>query len=125
MKELILKKQYPLEAEILREIIKYLKTELGKRILFFERRNSGASYRKDGKWAGWYYQAYFPNKRITAGMPDLLVIKRNFNLFTIEVKQENGKLLPSQQIVKSELETLGIDYLIARNVNEVKTYLEI
>ena len=112
------------EADILRDVVAYLKSELGRKVRYFERRNSGAAFRGNGEWAGWYYQAYFPNKRITSGMPDLTIISNNFNLILVELKSKTGKLSPSQQIARNELEKTGIKYLIAHEVSDVKNLLE-
>ena len=59
------------------------------------------------------------------GFPDLTSISLEGVYTHIEVKQENGRLSPTQKMTISKLNDYNCDVIVVRSLQEVKEYYEI
>ena len=106
----------PLEKEIQRACLQYLKILENQGRLMAWRANAGMMFGeyKGKKWAA---------KLGEAGQPDIFCWYAGW-LWALEIKREKGKMSDSQIAWQKKAEKLGVRYHIIRSVDELKEIIK-
>jgi len=97
----------PLESEIQKSIIDYLKIKKH----FFMKINTVGIYKKATG-------SYIPSQSV--GAPDILVFTDGGYTVCLEIKTKTGKLSEYQKLWKQKAEDVGMEYYIIHNLNELQ-----
>lgn len=101
------------EQNLSRQVVQYLRFS---KIMFFHPAN-------ESRRTIWEQKQFKDNGGI-AGTPDLCLMFNNGRLVFLELKTESGRQSPAQKEFQANAESLGFNYFIARNLDNVVELLK-
>jgi hypothetical protein len=103
------------EQEIHKAVVAHLKARSEPKVFFWHTPNEGKR--------GWVNAAALKAMGMTAGVPDLLILKAG-QLYALELKASSGRLMPSQRGVMERMMECGALVAVARSIDEALVTLE-
>jgi hypothetical protein len=103
------------EQEIHKAVVAHLKARSEPKVFFWHTPNEGKR--------GWVNAAALKAMGMTAGVPDLLILKAG-QLYALELKAPSGRLMPSQRGVMERMMECGALVAVARSIDEALVTLE-
>lgn len=104
------------EQEIHKAVVLHLEMRAQKPLFFWHTPNEGKR--------GWVNAAALKAMGMTAGIPDLLILKDG-KMYGLELKSAKGILTPSQRLVMANLGSCGAEVAVARSLDEALVTLEV
>lgn len=103
------------EQEIHKAVVSHLNARSEPRVFFWHTPNEGKR--------GWVNAAALRAMGMTAGVPDLLILKAG-QLHALELKAPGGRLTPSQRLIMERMESCGAQTAVAHSLDEALVTLE-
>ncbi|WP_442894952.1 VRR-NUC domain-containing protein [Bradyrhizobium sp. AZCC 1578] len=103
------------EQEIHKAVVAHLNARSEPRVFFWHTPNEGKR--------GWVNAAALKAMGMTAGVPDLLILKAG-QLHALELKAPGGRLTPSQRLILERMESCGAQTAVAHSIDEALVTLE-
>jgi hypothetical protein len=99
------------EGDLKKAVIDYLQYKQNQGALYWERLNSGAAFKWNGK-------KFYRIQLCREGTSDLEVLSNGVTYF-LELKSKKGKPTEVQRLFRDQVEAQGARYLVIRDVAEV------
>jgi hypothetical protein len=103
------------EQQIQKAVVQHLRVRAEPRVFFWSTPNEGRR--------GWVNAAALKAMGMTAGVPDLLILKAG-QLHALELKAAKGRLTPSQRGVMQRMIECGALVAVAHSIDEALVTLE-
>jgi hypothetical protein len=103
------------EQAIHQAVVAHLNLRAEPRVFFWHTPNEGKR--------GWVNAAALKAMGMTAGVPDLLILKAG-QLYALELKAPGGRLTPSQRGIALRMMECGAEFAVARSIDEALVTLE-
>lgn len=103
------------EQVIHQAVVAHLNARSEPRVFFWHTPNEGKR--------GWVNAAALKAMGMTAGVPDLLILKDG-QLHALELKAAKGRLTPSQRLILERMESCGAQTAVAHSIDEALVTLE-
>lgn len=103
------------EQAIHQAVVAHLNMRAEPKVFFWHTPNEGKR--------GWVNAAHLKAMGMTAGVPDLLILKGGA-LYALELKAPSRHLTPSQRLVMNRMEECGAQVAVAHSVDEALVTLE-
>jgi hypothetical protein len=103
------------EQQIHQAVVAHLKMRAEPRVFFWHTPNEGRR--------GWVNAAALKAMGMTAGIPDLLILKDG-RMYALELKAPGGRLTPSQRLIMGRMEECGAQVAAAHSIDEALVTLE-
>jgi hypothetical protein len=103
------------EQQIHKAVVSHLNTRAESKVFFWHTPNEGKR--------GWTNAAALKAMGMTAGVPDLLILKSG-RMYALELKAPGGRLTPSQVLVMGRMQDCGAEASVAFSLDEALVTLE-